>query len=359
MSSAQQLWQQLQQQGLVTGDMPPASEVNSPWYVRVMLGVAGWIGALFLLGFVGAVFEEIIDSTAASLFLGLCTCATAFGIFHWLKESDFGTQFGLAVSLSGQGLVMTGLFNAFDTDTALIGFIIFAFQALLALLIPNAIHRVITSGSAMLALTFTLMSLNIYGFSAGIAAVGFAIIWSHEAYWAERGKLWRPIGYGLALALVQIETLNFFATELREIWSHSEPSWLVLHAPMIATALVTLTFLSVVKQQLDKETILLSSPVGKIAMSAALLLGALSFVAQGMATALLILLLGFTSSNRLLMGLGLLALGGFMSHYYYQLQDTLLFKSMVLTISGFVLLSIRFGLQKYFPFDESKEKTNA
>ena len=64
MSSAQQLWQQLQQQGLVTGDMPPLSNVNSPWYVRVMLGVAGWIGALFLLGFVGAFFEAIINFRA-------------------------------------------------------------------------------------------------------------------------------------------------------------------------------------------------------------------------------------------------------------------------------------------------------
>lgn len=48
-----QLWQQLQEAGLVQGAEPPAREDRGYWYIRLMQGVGGWIGALFLLGFVG------------------------------------------------------------------------------------------------------------------------------------------------------------------------------------------------------------------------------------------------------------------------------------------------------------------
>lgn len=358
MNSVPTLWQQLQQQGLVIGGMPAASEKHTPWYVRVMLGVAGWIGALFLLGFIGVGFEAIIKSAEASIIVGLIICVAAYGLFRWLGNSDFGAQFGLAVSMAGQGLFMFGLLDGFHSDTAVVGFIIFVFQALLALFIPNSIHRTLTSWSAMLALTYALMRLDIHGFASGMVAVGFTIIWSHETLWAMRGTLWRPIGYGLALALLQIETLNFFGFEIWRLWSTGEPGWLIRYAPMIGTVLVTMTFLWVVKRLLDREAISLDSHVGMIAFAAALLFGVLSLFAHGLTTALLILLLGFATGNRLLMGLGLLALGGFMSHYYYQLQNTLLFKSLVLIISGAVLLAIRFALHKYFPLAE-KENDHA
>ena len=75
---------------------------------------------------------------------------------------------------------------------------------------------------------------------------------------------------------------------------------------------------------------------------------AISCVAPGIAAALLVLLVGFSRGNRILVGIGLLALGGFLSHYYYQLQTTLLNKSMVLAASGFTLLVARAAMQKWF-----------
>ncbi len=355
----QQLWQDLQQQGLVVGDLPPVSPSSTPWYIRLMQGVAGWIGALFLFAFVGFTLETVLKSAELSITFGLLICALAFFIFRWARDNDFATQFGLAVSIAGQGVFIFGLFELFKADSFPVFFSVFVFQALLALFIPNSIHRVFTSWSAVLALTFALNRLGIYGVGTGIIALSFALIWSNESIWAMRGKIWRPIGYGLALALVQNEVLHFFGRDLWELSGHSNQGGLILYVPFISTALVVFTFLWVVKRLLDRENILLNSPVAQVAIVAALLLGALSFVAHGIATALLILLLGFATGNRVLMGLGLLALGGFISHYYYQLQNTLMFKSMVLAITGIVLLSIRFGLQKYFPLTDSKEKYDA
>ena len=65
MDTAQALWSDLRQAGLVSGGAPPTDEDETPWYVRTMLGVAGWIAALFLLGFVGAGFAFVIKSEAA------------------------------------------------------------------------------------------------------------------------------------------------------------------------------------------------------------------------------------------------------------------------------------------------------
>ncbi|MCP5407478.1 MAG: hypothetical protein H6967_08105 [Chromatiaceae bacterium] len=43
------LWDQLVQAGVVSGAVPDGSGIHPPWYVRVMLGVSGWIAALLLL----------------------------------------------------------------------------------------------------------------------------------------------------------------------------------------------------------------------------------------------------------------------------------------------------------------------
>jgi hypothetical protein len=285
----------------------------------------------------------------------------AFFIFRWWQDSDFATQFGLAVSIAGQGVFIFGLFELLKDDSlvllALFG--MFLFQILLALFIPNAIHRVLTSWSAALTLTFLLNIFGIYGVSTGLTALCFALIWSNESIWAVHGKVWRPIGYGLTLALLQNEVLHFFSAELSDVWEHPNPDGLMHYAPFISTAFVVFTFLWVVKKLLARENIPLNSPVALVAIVAVLLLGVLSFFAQGIVTALLILLLGFATGNRVLMGLGLIALIGFISHYYYLLNHTLLFKSLVLALSGAVLLAVRFALQKYFPVIDAQENDHA
>ena len=50
------VWQRLLEAKLVEGEMPVIDQTQSltqPWYIRVMLGFSGWLGALFLMGFVG------------------------------------------------------------------------------------------------------------------------------------------------------------------------------------------------------------------------------------------------------------------------------------------------------------------
>ena len=78
-STRETIWARLQGFGLVEGELPVLDTNRAPWYVRVMPGFAGWIGALFLLGFVGVGFAFVIRSGGASLvadeFVAICRAA--------------------------------------------------------------------------------------------------------------------------------------------------------------------------------------------------------------------------------------------------------------------------------------------
>ena len=50
---SESLWHQLKKQQKVKGDMPAREqdEVENIWYIRLIQGIAGWLAALFLMGF--------------------------------------------------------------------------------------------------------------------------------------------------------------------------------------------------------------------------------------------------------------------------------------------------------------------
>ena len=88
--TAAALWDRLSAEGLVEGEMPEPERSASPWYVRVMLGIAGWIGALFLIAFVGAAFAFIMKDAASPPLVGAACCAGAFALFRAFDGNDFG-----------------------------------------------------------------------------------------------------------------------------------------------------------------------------------------------------------------------------------------------------------------------------
>lgn len=355
-----QLWQLLCDKGLAEGTLPPTGEIPSPWYVRLMLGVAGWIGALFLLGFVGAAFAFVLKSTVAACVLGLLCCAGAYFIFKRKPDSDFMAQFGLAFSLAGQGMVVAGLFAAFKHDSVMLYFGAFVLEAGLALLLPNFIHRVLTGWGAMLALSLTLGRIGMPGLPSALAAAACAAIWLREIQSAGLNAAsrtrWQPLGYAMALSLVMLDVSLLLGHGTW--WPHaSAPSWLTQHALPISAAMVAVVFLSSVMQLLRHAGIAPGSRAGVAALGSALLVAALSFPAHGLSGALLVLLLGYAAGNRVLAGIGLAALAAFLSHYYYSLQETLLFKSMILAASGVLMLLLRHLLQGWLgPARESGDE---
>jgi uncharacterized membrane protein len=74
-------------------------------------------------------------------------------------------------------------------------------------------------------------------------------------------------------------------------------------------------------------------------VAGALALALVSVGVPGLSAALLILLIGFATSQRLLTGLGTLALLAALARFYYALSATLLVKSAILLATAAVLLA--------------------
>jgi len=173
--SAEQLWLKLASAGIVEGDLVEASELESPWYVKVMMAFFGWLAAIFVLGFIGLGFAFVIDSKAASFFVGALMIASAFAIFR-SQNKIFLEHFGFAVSLAGQVLILWSLFEHLRFGTTEFWGSVAVFQIFLAILMPNFVHRVFSSFSASLALMVAFTSLGAGSFTPGLllaVVVGF------------------------------------------------------------------------------------------------------------------------------------------------------------------------------------------
>lgn len=356
----QELWQLLRSATLVEGEMPLATTSPTPWYIRAMLGFAGWIGALFLFSFVGVGFSFVIESAAASLIVGIVSCSVAYWVFVAAPEKDFAAQFGLALSLAGQALVANGFAQGLGRDTTLIYFLFFFFEAMLAVLLPNFIHRVATSWAAAAALSLAMSGLGAHGLGPAIVAAIFAFIWLNEQQRAVIDDRWRAIGFGLALALLQLDaTLLWdqgawmFAGESKQL------SWWQLYGPMVGSAIVSIIVIWVVFRLLTSEKVAYNSRVGSTALTSSALVTLAALPAPGIATSFLVVLLGYAAGNRLLLGLGLIGFGLFLSHFYYELQTTLLTKSLILLGMGSMVLLARVAILRWLAPGTREETARA
>lgn len=350
--TVQALWQTLRVQQWVEGDLP-SDDSLSPWYIRAMQGIAGWLGALFLLCFVGIALWSGMDESGL-IPVGLFNCIVAWLLFQHLQRNEFMAQFALAISLAGQMMFVIGLSLALNLHepSAQLFWGLAIFEMSLALLLPNTIHRVFSACAAMISLSFALGYAGIYELVPALAAAMFAVIWLNEIRWAAYAHILQPIGYGLTFALLLLAGGRLYFYDIWGLFGYGyydEQTIKWLAAPWLCTVGLSVVCFGAVYQLLQRAQIKLTDKVGITAFFGAALLSMLSWWAPTIVIALLIMVVGFSAGNRVLLGLGIAALCLFLSHYYYQLQLTLLMKSGVLAFTGVILLLARLALNRYFP----------
>ena len=357
-AAEQALWQRLLAGGLVAGEAP-ATRGAAPWFVRVMLGVAGWIGALFVLSFVGVGFRFVMESASVSFVVGAGTCAAAAWLFRAKPDSDFASQFALALSMAGQALVLLALAKAFKTHTTAMALGMGLFEAVLFLAVPNFVHRVWAAWAGASAVVYALMDWRLDPYAPALLAMACAWVWLNEIRYARHGALLRAGGYGLVLAL--LGALGVL-TSAAGVWiwhSAVQPSaWDISHF-WIAAGLSGAVLLWTVQCLLLREALAPASAPGLRLLAIAAVLALTTLKAPGLAPTLLILLLGFANGNRLLAGLGVLSLLGYLSFFYYTLQATLLHKSALMVATGVALLAARLLLHRWWPASQQEESGHA
>jgi len=343
--AARELWERLATARLVAGDMPAAGAGGSPWYVRVMLGVAGWIAALFLLGFVAVGLR--VEGGGAAIAIGMVAIGAAFAVLRLASRNDFAAQFGLAVSFAGQALVLFGLWDLAHRNTAAVWLAVAVLEAGLVVLIPNYVHRVWSGWAAVTALALALIRLHEPYVAPALAGTAVAALWLTEFRWGRLAAMLRPAAYGVTLALVMLETHPFFAKWWLGLFMGRARPQDTLIAPWVSEVAAGALLVAVAGCLLARAGDGLRRPRALAALAAAAAVGALSVEAPGIATGLMIVLLGYAAANRVLAGIGLAALVFYLSAYYYTLEETLLYKSAVLAATGLVLLASRWLMLRF------------
>jgi uncharacterized membrane protein len=344
--SAERLWTALRDAGLVQGAAPAMEAAETPWFVKVLLAFSGWLAALFLLGFLGLGLAFLVESGTASLITGSVLIGAAFALLR-VPKNEFVEHLALAMSLAGQLLVATAIWRFVGGHDSLVWWLVALFQALLAALMPNFVHRVFSAFVSALSVAIALALMRMPYLFSGVILLPAAWLWLNEFRFPRQLKIMQAVGYGLVLALIPLEgatalgfgNLHWYATEKALPWVK----------PWMGELLAAGVLLYVVWSLLQRLGQRLSGRVVAFALAGTAILGVASMAAKGITVGIVILLLGFAGGNRVLLGLGVASLLFYSSSYYYTLEATLLTKAQTLFIVGLVLLAARWLMLRLLP----------
>lgn len=350
--AAEKMWAALRDAGLVQGAAPELGDAESPWFVKVLLAFSGWLAAVFLLGFFGVALASLVESKTASAITGILMIGGAFALLRTPKN-EFVEHLALAVSLAGQALVIFAIFRAVKGDDSAAWALVAVFEAILAAVMPNFVHRVFSAFIAASSLAVALALLRVPYLSSGIIMLPAAWLWLHEFRFPGRVKILQSVAYGLVLAVMVLQgatALGFGKMHGYEV--HKAPTWV---QPWMGELLAAGILLYVVWSLLQRHAPRLSGRTVAFALAGTAVLCAASLAAKGLAVGTAILLLGFAGGNRVLLGLGVASLLFYISSYYYTLEATLLAKAQTLLIAGLVLLAARWFMTRFMPAEREAQ----
>ncbi|WP_104204562.1 DUF4401 domain-containing protein [Billgrantia saliphila] len=333
-----------------------SSVQETPWFVRALQAISGWLAAVFLLGFIalGAMF--VLESTSTAAALGLLMIGAAYAVLQ-MPPGDFKEHLALAASLAGQMLVAWALVDALGEASANFWWVLLGLQVALALVMPSLTHRAFSAFAASLALYLALAeSVAAPDVASGMLLLALTAIWLNEFRWPLHLRAMQAWGYGLLLGLLAIQTMEHFGQSLLlgRYYPNDMLAWL---GPWLGDALGTLALLLLLGHVFRRGERRVARSVQAITYVSAVVLMLVSLQAHGLSHGVVVVTLGFAIGNRLVMGLGALLLLLSIGSYYYWLDATLLTKALILFILGGLLLSLRWALRRWWrgiaPADES------
>ncbi|MDA5132945.1 DUF4401 domain-containing protein [Psychrobacter sp. ANT_H3] len=358
----------LQQQGLIDVQNvnykllnSAASEARSPWFISLLFGMSGILASLFFIGFLTLLLDNtgLLDSTLAVFIIGaLLTVIGGFLFYNArIRHSPFWNSLAFAITLAGQGYIAYALLASEIAEPLNIGLLLLV-QLLMTVAIPNFIYRLL---SATLALSCLFYLLNYYhlsevslGLLALITSVTHLQRYSLTAFiptkWRMNAlEITNAIGYASAYVLLSV-SVYFIAAEYGNSFDSLDSYGEAFsYNYYLAQGLLTLASLYAAYLILKRYHIKLLSAAGLLISAAIVLLGIMSIYVAGLLATSLIIIIATANSQRVLLGLGVIALVGYIFWYYYQLDTSLLVKSASMLVIGIALLLLRWVLIKgYF-----------
>ena len=337
------------------------SAARSPWFISLLFGMSGILASLFFIGFLTLMLDNtgLLDSTLAVIIIGALLSIIGGFLFYNARSrhSPFWNGLAFAITLAGQGYIAFALL-ASEIAEPLNIMLLLLVQLLMTIVIPNFIYRLL---SATLALSYLFYLLNYYhlsevslGLFALITSVAHLQRYTLAAFIPTK---WRAsffdissaIGYASAYVLLLV-SVYFIAAEYGNSFDNLDSldnyGEAFSYNYYLAQGLLTLASLYAAYLILKRYHIKLLSTAGLLISAAIIVLGVISIYVSGLLATSLIIIIATANSQRVLLGLGVIALVVYIFWYYYQLDTSLLVKSASMLVIGIALLLLRWLLIK-------------
>ncbi len=373
----QQILAQLQRLGLANRDMTDETiatknDDDTPWFLQLFFGFSGFIASLFFIGFLSLLFEMlgILDSLSATFIIGLMLSGISLMLFRrkHTQRSAFLTSLTFAISVAGQLYITFALFDS-TIGNPLDVWLFLLIQIIFIVIMPNFIYRFLSTGIALSCIIYLLAYYQ--ATEAGLALLalitlitnlqrypmlqGISTKWRLDAF-----ELSKAVGYASAIMLLIFSTflgagdygkgLAYYAFGGHEAFIYNY---------ILAQVLLVLVSLYAMSLILQRYQVKLLTPTSLVSACAIVMIGALSIFVSGLLATSLVIVIAMANSQRVLLALGIAALVGYIFWYYYQLDTSLLIKSISMLIIGIAILLMRGLLVIFYPANSKTPVTIA
>jgi len=361
---------ELQQQGLIDANAITEKAVDNnhqehtPWFIQVLFGFSGVFASLLFIGFLSLLLFETnaFDSTIALLIIGLSLSAAGFALFRnkHTRDNAFMSSLAFAISISGQAYVAFALLSS-DLPEPLNVWLFLLIQSYMTLIMPNVIYRLLSTLVVLGCVVYLLNYYHLPEVSLGLLALitivanlqRYSLVQSVPTKWRLMAfDIIKAIAYASALMLLSVSVYFISAEYGQDFISDGET---FSYNYYLAQGLLILTSLYAAYLILERYSVKLLSTVGLIVICAIVILGVMSVYVSGLLATSLIIVIAIANSQRVLLGLGVLALISYIFWYYYQLDTSLLIKSISMLIIGIAMLLMRWLLVKRYAFDSTEQ----
>lgn len=347
MPTISQTLDHLEQQSLINNRSEIEQEYSekkfaqtNPISIQILSTLGAIIAACFLIGSLG--IAGALDSPISMFIWGVLAFAASFLLIRSIKNqntlSSFSGQTSLALMVIAKGLITAAVLIHFDHY----GRSILWLPSLTLFLLTIATYGPYNMKLDRFFSPLAFMTILQVALTMDTLAYSLNPILANFIFCLELGlgvwllldsrfkSFWRPFGLACLLFTCGILVMNtpLISDALQEK-SHLSPY--VIKAAISLSFLLTAYFIA-------KASYVLHPPLMAV-LGIAIIAMAL-FGAEGILSGLLILTIGFHKSDRFLLSIGIIALSYFIFSFYYDLDFTLLQKSITLITSGGILLAL-------------------
>jgi len=310
----------LRDRGIIAADAPPRPEHDErPWFISLLLGVAGWAAGLFALAFLFTFFD--LATFKPLLPIGGVLLAVAFALYVISHRLVFLEQLALALSIAGQVALAIYFGDELREELPLTAALL-GLQLLVFIVMPDRTAKILSSFFACIAWVFVLR------------------FWlrPHEGQARFTDAQGNPIAPLFGAWTLPIEWLLTWGPPiLLLIWlRRTETRWMARRAAFFARPAITGLLLALaiggICAEPESMLVLDDGATGRVFNAWALL--PLTSIALAMVAAYF----AFTVRNAALTGVAIVAALVHLSRFYYLYGTTLTLKAMIMLAVGLVLL---------------------